>query len=294
MTAASEKAIKESGRPSGRSDCRSSPQPSDEELYAQFRGGARDAFDHLVHRYEGELFRYLRRYIGDADLAEDVFQATFLDVFRKAKLFDPQRRFRSWLYSIATHRAIDRLRSRGRQPAVSLERKPADADEEATGPSSLVRSKDATPVNEAIDEEQRRWIRESVDALPEHLRSVVMLVYFQGLTYGETAEALGVPLGTVKSRMHAAFQKLGAARRRQPTSSQVRPRAASGSGDEPVPRPEAEKRSAASEPPVLDFLHATMASLAAGEAQTAPPGGLARSTCLRLREQTHLIQERQE
>ena len=80
------------------------------------------AFETLVHRYERELFAYLRRFLGDAQLAEDVFQSTFLAVHRKRARFVEGRPFRPWLYAIATNQAIDTQRRNRRHRMVSLDR----------------------------------------------------------------------------------------------------------------------------------------------------------------------------
>src|SRR5947209_3170635 len=95
---------------------------SDEELFARARGGEEPAFAALVRRYERELYGYLRRYLGDATLADDVFQNTFLQVFTKIGKYEAGRPVRPWLYTIATHQAVDALRRNNRRQAVSLDR----------------------------------------------------------------------------------------------------------------------------------------------------------------------------
>src|SRR3954467_14359447 len=94
---------------------------TDEELLERFRRGEADLFGVLVRRYERELYGYLRRYLGDAALAEDVFQNTFLQLYVKSGQYEKGRPVRPWLYTIATHQAIDALRRNGRHQAVSLE-----------------------------------------------------------------------------------------------------------------------------------------------------------------------------
>src|SRR5579859_4342568 len=94
---------------------------SDEDLLARFRRGQTEAFGVLVRRYERELYGYLRRYLGDATLAEDVFQNTFLQLYVKSGQYEAGRPVRPWLYTIATHQAIDALRRNGRHQAVSLD-----------------------------------------------------------------------------------------------------------------------------------------------------------------------------
>ncbi len=91
------------------------PPETDEQLLARFRAGERDVFGTLVRRYERELFGYLRRYLGDDDLADDVFQNTFVQVYLKIGQYEPGRPVRPWLYAIATNQAIDALRRRNRR-----------------------------------------------------------------------------------------------------------------------------------------------------------------------------------
>ena len=184
---------------------------SDEELLLEYRDhGNRPAFEELVHRYEKELFGYLRNYLSDPEMAEDVFQQTFLQIYLKCDQFEPERKLRPWLYAVATNQAIDHQRRFGRHRMASLDRRMGKDDESDTG--SLVEVFDSQrrgPVEESEKIEQAGEIRRAVDSLPEQTRQVVLLVYFQGLKYREAAQALGVPVGTVKSRLHGAIQKLG-------------------------------------------------------------------------------------
>ena len=96
---------------------------SDDQILAIYkRKGDRELFAHLVRRYERELYGYLRRYVGNAEMAEDVFQATFLQIHLKCEQFDEGRRFRPWLYTIATNQAIDAQRRNKRHRMASLDR----------------------------------------------------------------------------------------------------------------------------------------------------------------------------
>lgn len=185
---------------------------SDEELVMRYRDHHdQAAFDALVHRYERELYSYLRRYTGDEGLAEDVFQATFVKLHQKCHLFEPHRRVRPWLYSIATHQAIDALRSAGRRQAQSLDAEQGRAEQGTPGLVQLLVDRSPSPLDQLEARERKQWLHAAVDRLPEELRSVLILAYFQGLKYREVAEVLGIPLGTVKSRMHAALARLTAA-----------------------------------------------------------------------------------
>jgi RNA polymerase sigma-70 factor (ECF subfamily) len=181
---------------------------SDEDLLTRFRKGQREVFSTLVRRYQRELFGYLRRYLGDPDLADDVFQTTFVQVFAKAAQYEPGRPVRPWLYAIATNQAIDAMRRIGRHPTVSLEQAETEANGEKRGLIEMIEARESDPFDNVEAAETRELVRRCLDALPEFMRQVVLMAYYQGLKYQEIADALEIPLGTVKSRLHAAMVKL--------------------------------------------------------------------------------------
>ena len=187
---------------------------SDEDLLLEYRSvGDRRAFDELVHRYERELYNYLRRYLGDAEMAEDAFQGTFLQVHLKCDRFEPGRRVRPWLYTVATNQAIDAQRRDRRHRMVSLDRRCVGKGENDSAGSlvELLDGEHASPAEQAESAEQAREVRRAVEQLPESLREVLLLVYYQGLKYREAADVLSIPVGTVKSRLHAAIRRLNQA-----------------------------------------------------------------------------------
>jgi RNA polymerase sigma-70 factor (ECF subfamily) len=187
-------------------------RPSDEQLLAAYRDhGDRQAFDQLVHRYERELYSYLRRYLGDASAAEDAFQACFLQVHLRCHQFEEGRKFKPWLYAIATNGAIDAQRRSRRQRTISLDRRAESEDDSLGSLAELIESRESTPGDQYESTRRQQWIRQAVSELPENLRSVVTMIYYQGLKYREVADALHVPVGTIKSRMHAAVYKLNEA-----------------------------------------------------------------------------------
>jgi RNA polymerase sigma-70 factor, ECF subfamily len=205
-------------------DSRTNPnvEPSvsstDEELLARYRdAGDRPAFNHLVRRYERELSSYLRRYLGDTQSAEDVLQVTFLQVHLKRHQFEQGKRFRPWLYAVATNQAIDSQRRNRRHRLPSLDH--AGRESEEGGFARSLPGREESPHAAAEAEERRGLVHRAVQELPERLRAVVDLVYFQGLKYRDAARVLGVPLGTVKSRMHEAVGVLSGAWRRAGSSS---------------------------------------------------------------------------
>ena len=166
---------------------------SDTELLVRHLAGDAGSFAALVARYRRELFNFLYRFTGDAALAEDVFQEAFLQLHVSGAAFDPSRRLKPWLFTIAANKARDALRSRGRRRAVSLDAPVARDAEGATTYADL-------------NLETRQAVQRIVDQMPENLRIVLVLCYFHELPYKEIAEILGVPLGTVKSRIHSAVR----------------------------------------------------------------------------------------
>jgi RNA polymerase sigma-70 factor (ECF subfamily) len=186
---------------------------SDEDLLTRFQQGQAEAFALLVRRYERELYGYLRRYLGDATLAEDVFQNTFLQVVKKLDQYEAGRPVKPWLYTIATNQAIDALRRQNRHQAVSLNQNHTEA--QSSGASGelhtlldSLESQLPAPQDLVEGQERRERVRATVEQLPDFLRQVLVLAYYQGLKYREIADILGIPVGTVKSRLHAALVKL--------------------------------------------------------------------------------------
>ncbi len=195
---------------------------SDEDLLVRFRRGQTEAFGVLLRRYERELYGYLRRYVGDASLAEDVFQNTFLQLYLKIGQYEKGRPVRPWLYTIATHQAIDTLRRNGRHQAVSLEQRQDETTEtDLHGLLDALESRGPGPFDMVSCQERNERIRASVDLLPDFLRQVLILAYYQGLKYREIAEILDIPVGTVKSRLHAALVKLQEAWSESPSLYEV-------------------------------------------------------------------------
>ncbi len=192
---------------------------SDEELLSRFCSATdTDAFEELVRRYKRSIYTYLVRYLRSATLAEDVSQATFVRVYEKADTFTPGRRVRPWLYSIATHQAIDALRKKRRHPTVSLDQEHALNDADVLKLLQTIRSPEPSPVERVEAHERAEWVHRAVNELPHDLRALILLIYFQGLQYREVADAFAMPIGTVKSRVHKALIRLRIAWRRDHTA----------------------------------------------------------------------------
>lgn len=182
---------------------------TDEELLSRYREhGNPDDFHALLGRYERELYRYLARYLGDATLAEDVFQNTFLQVHLKRGLYEDGRPVRPWLYSIATHQAVDALRRTGRHRTLSLDQRTDTGDSDPSAIVDLLESNVPGPLSVLHGQEREEWTRRAISRLPATLRQTLILAYYQDMKYREIAEALSIPVGTVKSRLHAALTRL--------------------------------------------------------------------------------------
>lgn len=182
---------------------------TDEELLLAYRStGDTEMFSRLVHRYEQELYSYLRRFLADATLAEDVFQTTFLQVHLKSHQFQEGRKVRPWLYTIATHQAIDTQRRMRRHRSVSLDRQNKVDSGKNDTLMELLESQEPGPTARLNEIERREWVQNAMRKLPEQVMHAVNLVYFQGMKYREAAEVLSIPVGTVKSRLHSAILKL--------------------------------------------------------------------------------------
>lgn len=152
--------------------------------------------DLLVRRYEKPLYSFAFRSVGNAAAAEDAFQETFLKVLRKRDTYKVGALFRPWLYRICLNICRDWHRARARRPEREL---PAEMP--------LV---DPAPGPEAVSAQAMlaQRIREAIEALPDKHRDVFVLQYYQNLPYAEIGEILDLPVGTVKSRVFHASQKL--------------------------------------------------------------------------------------
>ena len=178
--------------------------PTDETLLQEYLNGNTASFELLVRRHAQELQQFTVRFTGNAVAAEDVVQDTFLQVHTSAERFDPSRRFKPWLFTIAANKARDFIRRRKRRRELSFEAQMSgEADDGQRFLSLLSGESDSPDDNLALDE-KRRGVRAAVDELPANLTEVLILAYFHRFPYKEIAEIVGIPLGTVKSRLHSA------------------------------------------------------------------------------------------
>ncbi|HEY7398527.1 MAG TPA: sigma-70 family RNA polymerase sigma factor [Gaiellaceae bacterium] len=168
---------------------------SDEALLALVARGEEDALAALYDRFGRVAYGIALRVLRDPELAEDAVQEAFLGAWRTAVAFDPSRGTAStWLLTLVHRRAVDVVRREQRRRTEPLPDDPADSVG-GTDEDALIR-------------DRRRAVQDALARLPDDQRRALELAYYGGLTQSELAEALGVPLGTVKSRMFTALQRL--------------------------------------------------------------------------------------
>lgn len=174
---------------------------SDTELLELVMGQNREALSCLYDRYVRQVYSLSLRMVENQSLAEEITQDVFLTVWSRGQTYRSERGpFPAWLLSVTHNRCIDELRKRrrrGRLPTVDIDG---------------LRSDPATGANEVMDAVFNQLDRESIlgamNRLPPPQKQVIMMAYFQGLTQSEISEALGTPLGTVKTRMRLGLHKM--------------------------------------------------------------------------------------
>jgi RNA polymerase sigma-70 factor (ECF subfamily) len=190
----------------------------DARLAARIAAGDEGAFVIAYDRHSGFVFGSVTRFLGDREMAAEVVQDAFVTLWRRARLFDARSgSLLTWLLAIARHRAIDRLRAEGRRPARDAVRldaftadSPAGAAPRLDTPQELIADATTDPGEVA----GRRWVqsvvRTGIAELPENERQVIELAYWGGRSQSEIADALGIPLGTVKTRTRTGLSRLAA------------------------------------------------------------------------------------
>jgi RNA polymerase sigma-70 factor (ECF subfamily) len=185
------------------------PSAEEAEIIRRCLAGDERAHRELMFRYERPVFSVALRMLRQREDAEDVTQETFVRMFRALERYDPTRPFSAWLFTITSRLCIDLLRRRKirplplvRQEVGSSEEENIDVPDLSPGPETLTQH-----------QEEERRVQDLIDALPPHYRIVVIMRHQQDLAYEEIADALGLPLGTVKARIHRArallAQRLG-------------------------------------------------------------------------------------
>ena len=168
---------------------------NESELVSQAQHGDRSAFGDLVCHHRAGVINVVYRMCGDAQLAEDAAQEAFIRAWQKLPSYQPRSPFRNWLYRIATNVALDMLRR---------ERETVDVDK------VQLRTRTVGPEDSFDKSEREELVRNAVLALPAASRAVLVLREYEGLSYRQIAETLGIPIGTVMSRLNYARTHLAA------------------------------------------------------------------------------------
>jgi len=179
-------------------------EQSDAQLIELYQQGDERAFREIVDRYKNSLYGFLRRFLNQQDLVEDVFQDTFLQLFISKASFDTSRPLRPWLFTIAANKAKDTLRKIQRHSTVSLGAIADSGEATVDDIVNILKSYEITPDQEVSDDETKALVRKIIADMPENLKSILILAYFEQFSYKQMAEILSIPIGTVKSRLHTA------------------------------------------------------------------------------------------
>jgi RNA polymerase sigma-70 factor (ECF subfamily) len=185
------------------------PIPStatDGEIAQMVQGGHRDAIAELVERYSPRMYRYLIHLLGDASLAEDVLQETWLRVMERIDRYNPNLSFKTWLFTVAHNCAVDALRRRSRQETVVA---PLENEEGETldWDAHLVDEEPSALFHFEENELQARVVR-LFSRLPRHYREVLALRFHEEMPLEEIARVLRIPLSTAKTRIKRGIEIL--------------------------------------------------------------------------------------
>jgi len=179
-------------------------EQSDLELVRRVQKGERGAFDLLVLRYQHKVVKLVARLLRDPAEAEDVAQEAFVKAYRALGSFRGDSAFYTWLYRIAVNTARNTMASRQRRP---LDYEADLSESEQSVVESRMRHGD-TPEAVALSDEIHRTVNGAIEALPEDLRTAIVLREVEGLSYEEIAEAMDCPVGTVRSRIFRAREAI--------------------------------------------------------------------------------------
>ena len=193
---------------------------SEQDWVWRARAGDEAAFTQLVEAYQTPIYNLCYRMLGEAGEAEDAAQETFLRAYAQLGSYDAGRSFKTWLFSIANHHCIDRLRKR-RLTWLSI-------DDDNLPPHPALQEQEPGPEESLVRRQQTQMLQGLLAKLPPEDRSVIVMRYWYDLSYEEIAEATRTTVSAVKSRLHRARGIMG---------QMLEPSAAPGSA--PAPRPAA-------------------------------------------------------
>ena len=179
-------------------------KPTDAELLARFGEGDEAAFRELVNRYKNGLYAFLKKFLNHQDMVEDTFQETFLQLFTSRDSFDTSRPLRPWLFTIAANKAKDALRKRQRTAAIHIGAIAESQEMSFDDVLNTLTSDRTMPYEDLQKGETVSLVGNIITDMPENLREILILAYFDKFSYKQMARILSIPIGTVKSRLHTA------------------------------------------------------------------------------------------
>ncbi|MBN2588563.1 MAG: RNA polymerase sigma factor [Sedimentisphaerales bacterium] len=177
---------------------------SDAELLGLYMKGQENAFREIVDRYKNGLYTFLKQFLNRQELVEDVFQETFMQLFNSIESFDQSRPLRPWLFTIAANKAKDALRKWQRTAAIPIGSIADSQDISFDEMLNTIASDNTFPSDELEKNETSLRVAHILAQMPENLREIITLAYFNKFSYKQMAEILSIPIGTVKSRLHTA------------------------------------------------------------------------------------------
>ncbi|SDG98127.1 RNA polymerase sigma factor RpoE [Nitrosomonas sp. Nm132] len=178
----------------------------DQQLVERVQHGDKRAFDLLVIKYQRKLARLLSQFIRDAAEVEDISQETFIKAYRALPSFRGESAFYTWLYRIGINTAKNFLVSQGRKVPTTVndfDNEDAENFEEAGRLREV-----STPESELMSKQIAQTVNQTLDALPEELRTAIVLREIEGLSYEEIASIMNCPIGTVRSRIFRAREAI--------------------------------------------------------------------------------------
>jgi RNA polymerase sigma-70 factor, ECF subfamily len=178
---------------------------SDAELLARYGRGDEAAFCEIVSRYKNGLYAFLRHFLNRQDLVEDVFQETFLQLFTSRESFDDTRPLHPWLFTIAANKAKDALRKWQRTAAIPIGTIAEPEDLSFDDMLNTLSADTTMPYEELERSETASQVEQIIANMPDNLREILILAYFNKFSYKQMSDILSIPIGTVKSRLHAAI-----------------------------------------------------------------------------------------
>ena len=175
---------------------------SDEQLISRFQAGDENAYVELVNRFKDKLTNFVYYFLKDEELSEDIVQDTFIKLYEKKHYYKPIAKFSTWIYTIARNLANTELRKKNRAKIMYLSHMKYDKK------NHELESKDQSLISKIENEYLLDELHSAIDRLPDNYKTAIILRDIQGLNYEEISNIVGVPLGTIKSRINRARLQL--------------------------------------------------------------------------------------